>query len=95
MSEIVDAAREYPTIKRVLVWGSFVTDKLEPNDLDYSLIVSVLHGKTVIRPEHRRFLALPDARSFYGVDRGYLLVSDYPLDVYAMRLDFLFNVSSG
>jgi hypothetical protein len=31
--EVVAAARSYATIKRVLLWGSFVTSKTEPRDL--------------------------------------------------------------
>ena len=40
---IIERARNYHTIKRVLVWGSFVSNKLEPRDLDYSLIVDPRH----------------------------------------------------
>ena len=40
LTRIVEAAKAYPTIKRVLVWGSFVTSKAEPNDLDYSIVVA-------------------------------------------------------
>lgn len=36
LRQIVEAAGKYETIKRILVWGSFVTAKCEPNDLDYS-----------------------------------------------------------
>lgn len=38
---VVRAALEYETIKRILVWGSFVTAKPDPNDLDYTAVVSV------------------------------------------------------
>jgi hypothetical protein len=86
---VVDAARQYPTIKRVLVWGSFVSAKPEPNDLDYSVVVSVAHGGTVITPEHRRFFVPADARLFYGVDRGYLVLPDYPVEPFAEYLSFL------
>ena len=89
LRQIVDAAREYDNIKRILVWGSFVSNKLEPVDLDYSLIVSIEHGRTDVRRGHRRFLVPADARRHYGVDRSYLVIKDYPLDVSAERLDFI------
>ncbi len=82
-------AKAYPTIKRILVWGSFATAKPEPNDLDYSIIVSVEHPRASIAAEHRRFFVPFDARQFYGVDKGYLVIKDYPLDEYVERLDFL------
>jgi len=37
LREVVGAANAYPTLKRVLVWGSFVTANADPGDLDYSL----------------------------------------------------------
>jgi len=86
---IVEAAKAYPTIKRVLVWGSFASSKPEPNDLDYSVVVSVGHPRTIIAPEHRRFLVPAEARQFYGVDKSYLVVRDYPLDEYIERLGFI------
>ena len=86
---IVEAALHYPTIKRILVWGSFVTSKAEPNDLDYSLVVSVDHNRTQIDLPHRRFLVPFEARRFYGADTGYLLIQDYPLPEYIRQLDFI------
>src|SRR5918998_1313619 len=62
---VVSAAKFYPTIKRILLWGSFVTAKREPNDLDYSLVVSITHARAQIAPEHRRFLVSHEARQFY------------------------------
>jgi hypothetical protein len=29
-----------------------------------------------------------EARQFYGADTGYLLIRDYPLDLYIERLEF-------
>lgn len=89
LRQIVEAAKAYPTIKCVLVWGSFVSNKPEPNDLDYSVVVSVGHPRTIITPEHRRFFVPAEARQFYGVDKSYLVVRDYPLDEYIERLDFI------
>ncbi len=86
---IVEAATNYPTIKRVLVWGSFVTTKAEPNDLDYSIVVSTEHPLTEIAEAHRRFFVPVVARQFYGADRGYLLIRDYPLEVYIELTDFI------
>jgi uncharacterized protein DUF6932 len=95
LRRIVDAARSYPTIKRVLVWGSFVTTKPEPRDLDYSVVVSVAHRGTQIAIEHRRFFVPSDARRHYGVDRNYLVVPDYPLDYYIEKLDFFCQARDG
>src|SRR5579871_2206039 len=89
LRQVVAAAIIYPTIKRVLLWGSFVTRAPEPNDLDYSIVVSVAHHETPLMAEHRRFFVLFEARMHYGVDRGYLVIADYPLDGYIERLDFL------
>jgi hypothetical protein len=76
-------------MKRVLVWGSFVSSKPEPGDLDYSVIVAVDHDQTEVAEGHRRFFVPFEARRAYGVDAGYLLIRDYPLDLYVERLDFL------
>ena len=85
----VEAAQMYPTIKRVLVWGSFVTAKPEPNDLDYSIVVSVDHPRAIIAPPHRRFFVPVEARQFYGVDKAYLELGDYPLITYTEQLIFI------
>lgn len=89
LQQVMEAARAYPTIKRALLWGSFVTVKREPNDLDYSVVGSVLHQRTLVAPENRRFFVPFEARQFYGVDRNYLVIPDYPLEFYTERLDFL------
>jgi hypothetical protein len=89
LRQVVEAAKAYPTIKRVLVWGSFVTAKPEPGDLDYSIVVSSMYQPTHIAPEHRRFFAPFEARLHYGVDRGYLVIFDYPLETYIELVDFL------
>jgi hypothetical protein len=89
LSQVVEAAKGYPTIKRVLVWGSFVSAKVEPNDLDYSVIVAVNHNQAPIARAHRRFFVPADARRHYGVDKSYLVIKDYPLDVYVERVDFV------
>jgi predicted nucleotidyltransferase len=95
LRQVVEAARFYPTIKRILLWGSFVTVKADPADLDYSIVVSVIHERTAIAAEHRRFLLPTDARRHYGVDRKYLVIKDYPLDSYIDRLDFICHDRNG
>ena len=87
--KVVEAALAYVTIKRVLLWGSFISTKAEPNDLDYSLVVAVDHHRADVAEPHRRFLVPFEARQFYGADTGYLVIRDYPLDLYVERLDFL------
>ena len=88
LRQIVEAAKNYPTIKRVLLWGSFITTKLEPADLDYSIIVSIDHGQTILHSDHRRFFRPLEARVYYGVDRGTLVLPDYPLELYIERVHF-------
>lgn len=73
----------------MLIWGSFVTAKPEPADLDFSVVVSITHRQTQLKDEHRRFFVPYEARLHYGVDRGYLVIPDYPLDIYIEFLDFL------
>lgn len=72
-----------------MVWGSFVSAKPSPNDLDYSIVISIDHGRANIAPEHRRFFAPTEARQFYGVDRGYLLMEDFMPVIYAEKMLFL------
>ena len=86
---VVEAARQYPTIKRVLVWGSFVTNKPDPNDLDYSIVVGKDFSPELIRKEHRRFFVPAEARQYYGVDKGYFVISDYPIVKYAELMMFI------
>jgi len=85
----VEAAAIYPAIKRILVWGSFVTTKPDPADPDYSMVVSVAYDSTQISRGHRRFFVPLEARLYYGIDRGYLVIHDYPLDLYVELMDFL------
>ena len=80
---IVESARKFPTIKRVLLWGSFVSAKPEPADLDYSIVVDPRHRSITIEPEDKRFFVPFDANIRYGVDRGYLLLYEYPPELYA------------
>ncbi|MBC8230312.1 hypothetical protein H8E77_12260, partial [bacterium] len=89
LRQVVESAKVYPTIKRVLIWGSFVTDKLEPADLDFSVVVSITHWQTKINDEHRRFFVPHEARLRYGVDRSFLILPDYPLEPYIESLDFI------
>jgi hypothetical protein len=95
LRQVVEAAREYPTIKRILVWGSFVTNKAEPADVDYSVVVSVDHPRTRIARAHRRFFVPVDARRYYGVDKSFLVIPDYPLDYYSDKLDFVCHRRAG
>ena len=89
LRQIVAAAEGYLTIKRVLIWGSFVTSKLETNDLDYSIVASVSHKRADIHEAHKQFFIPAVARMHYGVDQGYLVIMDYPLEKYIELLDFL------
>ena len=89
LNEVVQAADFYPTIKRILVWGSFVTSKPEPNDLDYSLVVGVGHRSIEIELIHARFLVPIRAKIQYGSDPGFLILQDNDLSSYTDRLDFI------
>jgi len=85
---IIESARKYPTIKRVLLWGSFVSAKPEPGDLDYSIVVDPRHRSVTIEPDDRRFFVPFEANIHYGVDRGYLLLNEYPPELYAEYILF-------
>ncbi len=85
---IVERARNYPTIKRVLIWGSFVSAKLEPGDLDYSIVVDPRHRIVSIDEANYRFFVPLDAKIHYGVDRGYLVLYEYPPEYYAEAILF-------
>ena len=86
---VVESARKYPTIKRALIWGSFVSAKPEPGDLDYSIVVDIRHRSVTIHPVDARFFVPFDANIHYGVDRGFLVVYDYPPESCAEQLIFL------
>ena len=85
---IVERARNYSTIKRVLIWGSFVSAKLEPGDLDYSIVVNPRHQITSIAQADSRFFTPIDAKIYYGVDKGYLVLYEYPPEYYAEAILF-------
>jgi len=95
LHRVVEAALQYSTIKRVFLWGNFVTVRPDPQDLDYSLLVSVDHHLTPIATPHRRFLIPSDARQRYGVDTGYLSIRDYPLEFYIEQVDFICGTRRG
>jgi hypothetical protein len=69
LREIVSAATLYPTMKRVLVWGSLVGAKKDPADLDYSVMVSADHSQTEIADQHQAYFVPFEARRRFGVDR--------------------------
>src|SRR5438128_11741194 len=56
LRRVVEAALDYPTIKRILLWGSVVTDRSDPQDLDYSLYWSVNHHMNGNATAQRRHL---------------------------------------
>ena len=85
----MSAALHYPSIKRILLWGSFISSKSEPNDLDYSLIVGADHKRAMIRREHEPVLVPKMARLLYGVDPNYVVIEDYPLESYLMKMEFI------
>lgn len=76
-------------VKRVLVRGSFVSDKGEPNDLDYSVVVDVTYTHASIAEADHRFFVPFAARQLHGTDTGYLVLCDYPPDLFAERLEFM------
>jgi hypothetical protein len=95
LRQVIEAARPYLSLKRVLVWGSFVTTQPEPNDLDYSVVVAADHRRTRIARTDTRFFVPSEARRHYGVDRSYLIVPDYPLEYYIEKLDFMCHSREG
>lgn len=89
LREVVGAALFYASIKRVLLWGSFVSGKEEPNDLDYSFVVGISHKVTDIAPEHRIYLNPRQAMMRWGVDAGFVEIIDFPLSQYLDRVELL------
>lgn len=89
LREVVGAALFYASIKRVLLWGSFVSSKEEPGDLDYSFVVGVEHKQVALRSEDEPFLLPRLARLLYGVDPNHLVIADYDLERYTERVDFI------
>jgi len=89
LQSAVAAASRYSSAKRVLVWGSYVTSKAEPADLDYSIIVAVDHSQTEVDAADRKYLVPFEARKHFGADTGFLIIRDYPLEYYVERLDFM------
>ena len=86
---IVERAKKYPTIKRVLLWGSFVSAKPDPADLDYSIVVDLRYNADAIAPEDRRFFRPFNARMYYGADANYLVIHEYPLERYFQSLELI------
>ena len=95
LRQIVERMRKYPTIKRVLLWGSFVSTKPAPGDLDYSIVIDPRHGQVTIEPEERRFFSPVSAKIYYGVDPSYLIINEYPLERYFELLEFICHDRDG
>ena len=95
LASLVQAASAYPHAKRVLVWGSFPSAKREPGDLDYSLVVGVDFRIAALQGNDRRFFIPFLARQHYGTDTGFVLVSDWPIESYSTRLDFICHRRGG
>jgi len=95
LSLIIESARKYLTIKRILLWGSFVSARPEPGDVDYSIVVDPRHRLATIEPKDRRFFVPFDARIHYGADVRYLVLFEYPSEQFAEIILFLCEDRNG
>ena len=95
LTSLVQAASVYPDAKRVLIWGSFPSAKPDPSDLDYSLVVGVDFQVATLHEADRRFFVPFLARQHYGSDTGFVLMSDWPIESYTTRLDFVCHRRGG
>lgn len=92
--EILEIARSTNSLQRVFVWGSFVTAKEDPNDLDILLILSEDFNLAKIGNEARLLFEHGQARIRFNADIfwakesiGEQVLSLW-LDTYQMTRDF-------
>lgn len=53
------------------------------------------YDPSVVEESDRRFFSPLAARVYYGADRTYLVIYDYPLDEYVELVDFLCQTRQG
>jgi hypothetical protein len=68
LRELCQQARQSGVVKRLLVGGSFVTAKAEPNDFDCILVLDASVIGRDLRPMEYNLVARQRARRIYGGD---------------------------
>lgn len=66
LRRIYEIARATEHLKRFIVFGSFVTEKLDPNDIDIFLIMDDDFDVTQVNPSASVLFDHPSAQSHYG-----------------------------
>jgi hypothetical protein len=68
LERLVEEARKAGIVRRILIGGSFVTEKPEPNDFDCILVLDpAVVGKT-LRPSEYNLISRRSARRLFGGD---------------------------
>ena len=68
LRELLDEAGKSGIVRRVVVAGSFVTNKPEPNDFDAILVLDPVIVNQTLRPNEYNLVSRKMARRLYGGD---------------------------
>jgi len=68
LERLIGDIRRVDIVKRILVAGSFVTSKAEPNDFDCILVLDASVKGEDLRPQEYRLVSRKLARRLYGGD---------------------------
>ena len=68
LRELLDEARKSGIVRRVILAGSFVTNKAEPNDFDAILVLDPVVVNQTLRPREYNLVSRKMARRAYGGD---------------------------
>jgi len=87
LQALVQEAWATGLVAEIIIDGSFVTAKPDPNDIDLILVLNARHDfKAELRPFEYNVLSTRQARKIYGFD---LLVATHASAIYAEYLAFL------
>jgi len=94
LEKIIELAKSTGKLERVIMWGSFVSDKEFPGDLDFLLIMSADFDLGKLDPEVKRVFNYFEARIAFNADVfwtkssiGYEIINMW-LETYQMTRDF-------
>lgn len=82
LERLLREAQSSAVVKRVLVGGSFVTAKSEPNDFDCILVLDSAISGNELRPQEYNLVSRRMARRLFGGDVVPLLEGSEALDWY-------------
>ena len=68
LQALLDEAGKSGIVRRVIVAGSFVTDKSEPNDFDAIMVLDPAMVNQTLRPREYNLVSRKMARRIYGGD---------------------------